>query len=540
LTTTDEPSGEPPLRVVEAGQRLSSSLLWDLQRSFFEQQGESAWSCGLVPQYITSNPWIANAYAQVVLGWLRDGGFDLRHPVYVLELGCGSGRFGYLFLNRLRDLLARSPLAQVRIRYVLTDFHAGTLEALRNHPALQDLLAEGALDFAVYDAFQGAFQGGGAEQEIRLLHSGEVLAPHTLHNPLAVVANYVFDSIPQDAFTVRGGVLFDVRLTVKAPLSEAAEIDRGDPAILDRLELEWVETSAAEAPYGDPELDRLLRESAERLDGTTFLFPCAAIRSLRHLARLADGRLLLLSGDKGYCQEEQLEGLEALGLTIHGSFSFGVNYHALGQWLVHRGGTFLSTTHVSSSLAVVAGLLGEPPGGSIEMRLAFDEAVERTGPDDFFDLKRGLETAAESLTLPQLLAWVRFSGWDAHVLLALFPALMQHARPAPDPLRHEIDRMVQEVWSRHFPVREPGDLPFHLGVLLCEIERYGDALPFFHESLGLYGPNGATLFNVALCLFHLGDLEAARAHLDQTAELAPDYEPAAVLRQEIAAALQSG
>ena len=66
------PDSEIPSYILEHGRRLSESLLWRLQKNFFESQGLQAWTTGIVPHYITSNGWIADAYAKVVLGWLRD------------------------------------------------------------------------------------------------------------------------------------------------------------------------------------------------------------------------------------------------------------------------------------------------------------------------------------------------------------------------------------------------------------------------------------------------------------------------------------
>ncbi|MFL6263334.1 MAG: hypothetical protein ACJ76Y_26865 [Thermoanaerobaculia bacterium] len=523
---------------LEAGKRLSDSLLWRLQQRFFDNLGAEAWTQGIVPHYITGNRWIAGAYAKVVLGWLRDCSgpareprsfppLDLRHPVTLLELGCGSGRFGYLFFERLLDLLGRSSLSHVPVRYVMTDFTEKNLEPLRRHPALQPWIEQGILDFARYDA--------SADGEIRLERSGEVLGPWSLRNPLVVLANYVFDGIPQDAFAVRGGRLHELLATLTVPDEEE---DLEDPTILQRVEVSWEERPAADEPYGDPELDSILKEYAQGLSDTAVLFPIAAIRCLRHLGRLADSRLLLVSGDKGYCREELLAGRDAPVLSIHGSFSLMVNYHAMGRWLAHQGGEILCTSHIHSSLCVVAGLLGTPPGGSIETRLAFDEAIERTGPDDFFDLKVGFGHAYDDLTLEHLLAWVRLSGWDASVLLGCWPALMKHAPAAAGVFRLEIYRTVHEVWGHYFPLSEARDLAFHLGVLLCEIDCHGDALPFFHESMAVYGPNPATIFNVGLCLYHLGHLEEARQHVNQALEGAPDFEPAIELRKEIAAALR--
>jgi hypothetical protein len=55
---------------LEAKRRLSQSLLWRLQRNYFEQHGIDAWSSGTVPHHITSSPFIADAYARVVIGFL--------------------------------------------------------------------------------------------------------------------------------------------------------------------------------------------------------------------------------------------------------------------------------------------------------------------------------------------------------------------------------------------------------------------------------------------------------------------------------------
>jgi hypothetical protein len=531
------PDSETPSYILEQGKRLSESLLWRLQKNFFDSQGVQAWTTGIVPHYITSNGWIADAYAKVVLGWLRDcagtvreassfAPLDLRHPVYIVELGCGSGRFGFQFFNRLLDLLSRSSLSHVQVRYVLTDFTEKNLEPLRGHPGLRPWIEAGLLDFARFDAAEPG--------EIRLERSGVTLSPQTLRNPLVVIANYVFDGIPQDAFAARGGQLFEMLATLTVPDEEE---DLDDPTILQRVEVAWEERPAAMEPYGDPELDAIPREYARRLKDSALLFPFAAIRCLRHLARLADGRLLLLSGDKGYCREELIDGRGEPAVTVHGSFSMMVDYHALGRWFAHRGGELLCTAHLHSSLNVVAGLLGTPPGGTVETRLAFDEAIERRGPDDFFDLKVSLGQPYDDLTLEHLVAWLRISGWDANILLSAWPTLMKRAGSASGVFRLEIYRAVHEVWDHYFSIREKHDLAFHLGVLLCEIECYGDALPFFHESMAVYGPNPATVFNIGLCLYHLGDLEEARKQVDQALEGAPDFEPAIGLRKEIAAAL---
>src|SRR5215217_5654324 len=175
---------------LEENQRLSRSLLWRLQRNYFEQQGIDAWSSGAVPHHITSSPFIADAYARVVMGFLRDWStLDCVQPVHIVELGSGSGRFAYSFLKKFLNLHRNSILKAIPIRYVMTDFTTRNLEYWSTHPWLRPFIKEGSLDFARFDLE--------SDVQFELLGSGEILSTATLSNPLIVISNYVFDSTPQ-------------------------------------------------------------------------------------------------------------------------------------------------------------------------------------------------------------------------------------------------------------------------------------------------------------------------------------------------------
>ncbi len=144
--------------VVEESKPLSRSLLWQLQRRFFEQHGIDAWRQAIVPHYVTSNPFIADAYARVLFGFLRDWQagsptpLDPSRPVYLIELGAGSGRFAFHFLQSFLRAYRHSSLGRQRVTYVMTDFAARTLDFWQTHPSLQPLVAQGLLDFAHFDA----------------------------------------------------------------------------------------------------------------------------------------------------------------------------------------------------------------------------------------------------------------------------------------------------------------------------------------------------------------------------------------------------
>jgi len=525
---------------LEARQRLSRSLLWQWHQSYYHRQGIQAWAGGTVPHYISSNPWIAGAYARVAFAWLRDcaapassapdafAPLDRAHPVHVVELGCGTGRFGYLFVQRLLDLLRRSTLHPLSIRYVFTDFTRSTLDRLRSHPSLRPLVDEGIVDFAVYDA--------GADRELRLLHSREVLAPDNLRNPLAVVANYVFSGLPQDCFRLRAGRLHPGLVTLTSPRSEP---DLEDPELLSRVELflEYGDQAFDGDFYGDPDLDPILRRYQQELPDTELVFPCSALRCVRNLLQLAGNRLLLLSGDKGYAWRECLLANPAPAINVRGGLSMMVNYHAIGRYLHAQGGELLRTSHLAPFFSVSVGVAGTPPGGTIETRMAVDEQLERLGPDDFCSLAMTIQTNYEAMTLEQLLAWLRLSGGDPRALLGAFPTLARHLPAASTTEREELRRLLHQTWDAYFPIGERQDLPFHLGALFLAMGSHREAARYFQRSLDTHGPDPATQYNLGVCYHHLGEPTSALQAIDCALAGAPDFEPATTLRAEILALL---
>ena len=57
---------------VENGRKLSSSLLWELQREFYEEQNVKAWSKSLVPHFVSSNAYLAHCYARLIIAYATD------------------------------------------------------------------------------------------------------------------------------------------------------------------------------------------------------------------------------------------------------------------------------------------------------------------------------------------------------------------------------------------------------------------------------------------------------------------------------------
>jgi tetratricopeptide (TPR) repeat protein len=535
LDTEDEFSEDDKPIILEEGKSLSQSILWKLQRNFFEGQGIEAWRQGTVPHYITSNPFIANAYAKVVFGFIRDctgvtgdttndsfPPLDASQSLYIIELGSGSGRFAYHFLRNFLDIYRHSVLKGIRCTYVMTDYSERNVEFWREHQSLKPLMQEGVLDFSLFDVER--------DEVLKLTESGDILAPGTVKSPIVVIANYFFDSIPQDAFFVQGGKLQEGLVTVS---SYQQEPDLDDPEILSRVEISYDRNPVGPDYYKNPDWNEILEYYEKRLDDTAFLFPCAALRCIENLSNLSDGRLLLISGDKGYSREEDLLCRGEPEITRHGSFSMMVNYDAIGKYILKHGGQPLQTTHRHTHLNIATFLLGSHPGGYTETQQAYRQAIENYGPDDFYALKKAIEHGYDSWTLEQLLAYIRLSGFDAKITLACYPALMDRIENASEPEKQELHQVIQWVWEVYYPLAEDQDLPSHLGVLLYEMGYYAEALVLFTRSAELYGPDAMVSYSMGLCHYGLRQMEAALECVNEALTLDPDFEDAKTLRIKI-------
>jgi hypothetical protein len=430
---------------------LSQSPVWQQQRAFYEDRGSEAFA--EIPHAAVDNPWVAAAYARVIAGFARDHALDPAQPLYVLELGAGAGRFAHGLARELGERLEQDFV------YVLTDFAESQLDDWARHPGLEDE----RFDFARVDL----------TQPIRpALRRRGVTLERTV-NPLVVIANYVFDSVPADAFAVQDGVL------AECVVDERFRFER-----------------RAATGYGDDDLDALLEHYRTSLDDTVFTLPTTAILALRELRELAGERLLVLVADKALSTEESLGFRTEPEPARHsGAVSLMVNIHALGVYARRHGGELLHGGDRHEALDV--GALAFGPAAST--RAAYADAIEQFGPGDLATLAVGVERAADQLTVAEIVALLRLSRWDATTLHAVLGPLRDKAAEADPATQEDLRFALFETYDRHFAVPGDPDLPFAIGLLLYELQDFEDAIEFFEASLEQHGHDPATEKNIALC-----------------------------------------
>ena len=336
---------------------FSQSQIWQLQKEYFETAGIEAWQNGEVPHYVTSNPLVGKTYAELVLALLRDlsGKGQQTETVYLVELGAGHGRLCYHFLKHFEKYYKNTSLPLPPVCYILSDFTEANLEFWKTHPRLQPYIEKGLVDFALFNAV--------SDSVIRLENSGKRIDKENLGQPIVVIANYFFDSIPQELFYIQNDTIEQVLLTSSSKLdpvkTEAAQL-------INTLELSYSYAKTNDPFYPDePVLTNLLKLYQHKLRNSHLLFPHIGIRCLERLRLLSRAGLVLLSADKGEHHLSNLDYLSAPQLTTHGSFSLNVNYHALKLYCENEKGISLFPRHQHSSLDLGCLILLDQPSSYI-------------------------------------------------------------------------------------------------------------------------------------------------------------------------------
>ena len=479
---------------------------------------------------------MASAFARVALGFLRDcragrlGPLDPSRPIDFVELGAGPGHFAFLFAESLVALKAAVPeLAPLRVRCVMTDLAEANVAAWRSRPALAALAARGVVDFATLDAERGG--------ELVLRVSGETRRAGEAANPTFAVASYLFDSLAQDLFWIEGKQLLEAALSLHS--SQPEDLEGRDPGLLSRLELRYEPRPVTLPYYGDAALDGVLEAYRERLGDGGFLLPVGAIAAVRNARRLLGPRLLLLAADKGEVEEGEVLSRGTPQLTLHrGCFSLGVNFHALGRVVEQEGGEMLSTTGHDRRLRVVALLQGAAGDAFAETRLAFQDAVARFSPLDYFALSHHVRGAPQKPPLDVALALLRLGEGDARLFVTLAGAIAEQCAAAPVGLRRDLLREMQRAAARFFPMSD--DLAFELGRVAARLGRPLEALRFFVQSMRQFGTSPAALFNAALCLRALGERDEALRLLERALELEPSFAAAGEWRDRLRSEAKAG
>lgn len=414
---------------------FSKCPLWKWQREAYLSLGPRAWSQGFVPSYITSNPFTAKWMATLAASYLNNISFNRDKPVTFFDLGAGSGRFSFLFLTFFKKIL------DIKVRYVMTDICPETIQWWREHPQLKPLECE----FLLFNH---------DDPSIPLEYNG---------NPVILLANYFFNTLPCDLYRITGGKVEEGMVSVTSPKEK-----------IDQCEVkETFYPTDKTFPY---------------LGDGTFFMPTGALQVLDLFAKWSKAKMLLISGDQGVSNLQQLKEWKP-EICRHKTFSTAVNHLAIAEFF--KGSAFLAEDP-SFVFGVVVGLLGEG-GEAVKRCLATECAFQ---PKDYYNLVEGWRGDFSSL-----LALLKLGEGDVSNMNHFFSQLREGLKGANGEEKGALKVLIKRCVDHFFLIsKEEGEVFINLGVLLFEAGFKTEAKTLFLKAKELLGETPLLRKNLLACL----------------------------------------
>ena len=197
-------------------------------------------------------------------------------------------RFSFYFIKTLLELMEGLGIKDIKFCYIMSDFTKHNIKYWEEHPALKPYITQGLVDFALYDME--------AERPIHLIRKNVQLSPELLVNPLTVFANYIFDTVSHDAFTVQDHKLYELLFSLH---TDETNMDHNRPVQMEKIGVDYNIHENQKRYYGDASLDAILVTLyIKELHSTSFLIPMGSIHAIKFLKNYAMTNYLLFQQTK--------------------------------------------------------------------------------------------------------------------------------------------------------------------------------------------------------------------------------------------------
>lgn len=483
----------PDPKCVELPVRASQSKLWEIQRNYFRSMGIEAWD-GVVPYYISSNRFIAQRYANLAIcaiqDWVKRDPRCQSEMFYFLELGCGTGKFSFNFLKAFEALLKVHKLDWVKYCYILSDVADKNIAFCQTNPDFASYIAQKKVDFTHFDIVN--------DKDFTLIHSQKHFSSLGVLTPLTVIANYTFDCVELDLFEHRENQYHEVKLGIK---SRYNHFDIAKSKHLDDLRLEYTSDLVnIENYYADLILQDILKNYQIKFKGADFFLavPLGAIEFIRTLALLTNNKYLIISGDKGVSQLQNIPLIEKKHLASYdGCYSFYVNFQALGEYVQQLGGDSLLTT---SALGFKVNLYsGSIPFSDLVNTAAFyDIFLEKMGPSEYCSFYSEYISNAYRYNFPALISFVKMSEYDPEAYTLIHERLLEILPSLDRAAILQLESVLQRVQENIYGIKMGDNIYNLVGVIYYLIKQYDKAQPLFERSIMLFPKDASPYHNLGL------------------------------------------
>ena len=483
--------------IIEPFVPFSQSILWDLQRNFFNSEGIQAWN-QQVPYYVTSNMLIAHHYAETLASFIQDIAatrtIDPANPVYIFELGSGTGKFSFYMMKQLATILDSLQLRHCA-KYIITDISEQNLNYWKSHSQFKPYFESGFLDIGLIDIEN-------PPDVIQLHYSGSLLNASSFEQPICLIGNYVLDGVKNDCFRIENNQINELQIKTTA----TAPSDNGHLPPMNDCSFEFEAFATTNDYYQNPIFDSILNDYIGSISNSSLLFPSSALKFLEHFLSLSNQQLLFLSGDKGHQTLSDLDHLSKPHISSHGSVSLMANFHAISRFFELKNGIHMHSP-LTHSFKVNLFYIGDPLIN--QTKRMFNTVFSGVNPGNYLALKNDVIQQKDKLSLDSLFGLIETSFFDPDIYFDLYESITQALPKGSNRDIQNLTILLDHVKNNYYYLPFGNNILFGLANNYYMLSDYLTALDLYKRSLIDFEVDYSVLFNIGLCLFYCNEFNEA-------------------------------
>jgi len=493
--------------------RFSDTPIWESQPTVFEKQGVDSYKESHSSFWAISNPTIANSYAELILAYIQDyiaqagHNNDVSLPVTIIELGSGSGRFTYYLLKELEHILSFNTTPECHIHYHMTSLSRDHLEFWQRHEKLKPFFKDGQLNCHRYDVFKD-----------------DALPFNVATGPVILIANYFFDILPYDWFSVKNGQINEL-------LSSGEHVnDKGSLKI--SLEEAPLSGTASECHYySEPILNTLLDQHADFLENGHISLPIGGLNSVLRLKEQLGDHMMIMA-DNGLCtlEEQRSYNVPSRLVATRNMYVFQVDMLCVKEFYHLLGGSGLVADIDYSPLDVSIYVSHMDAEDHSYLSKCYDGLFRNFGPVELLyyvsELERGLVNQTFKPTADWMFATLKLCKWDPYVFLMINSSLLIQFSETLPSVKAKFNEAIAHIWENYFHISLDDNVAFELGVLSASLGEFRQAISLFEFCIQ-HGQDSPNLhFNMGFCFYKTQKIGKALTHLNQALRLDPGHDKA--------------
>jgi tetratricopeptide (TPR) repeat protein len=487
---------------------VSRSNLWKSQRAFYKNQGIDAWNCK-VPFYITCNPYIASAYADIIMRFIQDYNNNNKlkkdEPIYILEIGIGSGVFSFYLIKSLMELQNQWFGTEQKFVYIMSDLVEQNLDFAENNKGFKQFIDKGVLKFAYFDA---------ENSETIKLRDGSLLPKS--NKPMVVVSNYIFDTLFADVFHITTDGIEELQIKQDIDIPEIKSQDIS--FTLKDLDKDSYYKKVSLPHFKEPALDQVLKYYLDQKQETTMLFPTGSISCLEHLRKI-NPRLVVLTADKGTITPTHNDVHSFV--THNKCFSTMVDMHALGIYAKNSGGNVFQQE--TESLVFSTFFIGHNLKDLPETQKALTQSLERFNPCNLYSIFNYASSTRNYATIDAVLNLLKLTSWDPAVFNNFYDVIIANIPYSYPYTINELVTNIPKIAANIFYFPSNTDTYMLIASFLYHLKNYEQALLYYKNSIDIFGPTDNAFYNMGLCYYNLNNKDQAVECMQETVKLNENY-----------------